>query len=130
MPAIDDVKSLTERIIADAEKGNFEAFVNALDDDLEVFDHMPYRFEDKPHFVQHLLNLVVGAKSVSFNFHQPSYRLISDGAAIVNAYDHFVSVPAGGGPATMLAGRTTWVYARRANGWKITSAHFSPLPKQ
>lgn len=128
MSDITEVKALTERIMSDAQQGNFESFVAALDDDLEVFDHLPYRFESKPRFVQHLMNLTVGAKSVSFNFHQPSYRLINDGVAIVNAYDHFVSVPQGDGPASMLSGRTTWVFARRAQGWKITSAHFSPLP--
>ena len=128
MSAINEVKSLTERIMSGAQKGEFEAFIAALDDDLEVFDHLPFRFEDKPRFVQHLVNLTVGAKSVSFNFHQPSYRLISDGVAIVNAYDHFVSVPEAGGPASMLSGRTTWVFVKRAEGWKITSAHFSPLP--
>ncbi len=29
-------------------------FLNALDDDLEVFDHVPYRFDSKDSFIEFL----------------------------------------------------------------------------
>lgn len=128
MSAREEVQALTEQLIAAATTGDFAPFVAALDDDLEVIDHVPFRFDSKDSFLGYLQTLSVGAESVTFVLHQPSYRAISDTVAVVNAYDHSVTTPKDGGPVKHQSGRTTWVFAKRREDWKIVSAHFSPLP--
>jgi ketosteroid isomerase-like protein len=130
MSASEDVRRITEQIISAAAKGDFAPFLNALDDDLEVFDHAPYLFDSKGSFLDYLQSVVGGAESTAFAFHQSSCRAISDTAAVVNAYDRLTTVPKGGGAPKVQCGRTTLVYAKKGGSWKIVSAHFSPLPKE
>ncbi len=128
MEPVHEVRKLTDQIMAAARGGDFAPFVAALDDDLEVFDHLPFRFEQKERFIEHLGHILIGAKSVSFNFHHASVRAFGNDVAVLNAYDHLVTAPVDGGAAKLAPGRTTWVFARRPQGWKIVSAHFSPMP--
>ena len=85
MSALEDVRRITERIVTASAKGDFAPFVSAMDDDLEVFDHVPYRFEDKGSFLEYLQSVMAGAESTTFAFHQPSCRVFNDDAAVVNA---------------------------------------------
>jgi ketosteroid isomerase-like protein len=131
MAAKEEVLKLTEQMIAASAKGDLGPFAAALDDDLEVFDHVPYRFEDKASFMAYLQGAMAGAESFTFNFHQPSCRAFNEDVAVVNAYDRAMTTPKGGGAPVVLCGRTTLVYVKRGAGqWKIVSAHFSPLPKE
>jgi uncharacterized protein (TIGR02246 family) len=130
MSAQDEVQRLTEHMIAASAKGDFTPFLNALDDDLEVFDHVPYRFDDKASFLAYLQSVVAGAESTTFDFHQPSYRTFNDNTAVVNSYDRIATVTKGGAAPTVQCGRTTFVYVKRGANWKIVSCHFSPLPKE
>ena len=130
MSAREEVKALTEKLIAAGATGDFGPFIAALDDDLEVFDHVPFRFESKQSFIGYLQTLTIGAESVTYVFHHPSYRVINDTVAIVNSYDHTVTTPKDGGPVKHLSGRATWVYAKRPGGWKIVNAHFSTMPEK
>ena len=98
-----------------------------LSDDLEVFDHVPYRFDNKRQFADFLAAGMVGLETVNFGFRQMSCRVFGDNCGIVNAYDTFSGVAKGGKPIT-LHGRTTLVFAKERGQWKIVSAHFSPLP--
>jgi ketosteroid isomerase-like protein len=129
MSAVDEVKQLTESIMQAAAKGELLPFVNALDEDLEVFDHLPFRFEDKQVFATYLQSLGIGAESLSYNHHQTSYRAITESTVVLNAYDHLITAPKTGGFPKVQSGRATWVYAKKSKGWKIVSAHFSPLPR-
>ena len=95
---------------------------------LKVFDHVPYRFDNKKQFVDFLIPAFSGLGSANFGFRQLSCRMINEGAAVANAYDTFMGVTKDGKPMT-LPGRTTLVFAKEAGQWKIVSAHFSPLPK-
>ena len=54
MSAIEDVSKFVDRIIAASAKGDFGPFAAALDDEVEVFDHVPYRFERKGEFLDYL----------------------------------------------------------------------------
>jgi ketosteroid isomerase-like protein len=101
-----------------------------LDDDVEVFDHVAYLFEDKASFLDYLRGAVAGAESTTYTFHQSSYRAVTDTAVVVNAYDRLSSIPKGGGLAKVQCGRATWVYGKKGKEWRIVSAHFSPLPKE
>jgi ketosteroid isomerase-like protein len=130
MSAKDEVQRINDQIISASAKGDFAPFLNALDDDLEVFDHAPYLFDSKGAFLEYLQSVVGGAESTTFTFHQSSCRAVSDTAAVVNAYDRLTTVPKGGGAPKVQCGRTTLVYVKKGPGWKIASAHFSPLPKE
>jgi ketosteroid isomerase-like protein len=130
MSAKDEVQQLNEQVLSAAARGDFAPFVNVLDDDVEVFDHVAYLFEGKGRFLDYLQSAVAGAESTTYVFHQSSYRAVTDTAVVVNAYDRLATVAKGGGLPKVQCGRATWVYARKGKDWKIVSAHFSPLPKE
>jgi ketosteroid isomerase-like protein len=130
MSTQDEIKRATEQIIGAAARGDFGPFITALDDDVEIFDHVPYRFDNKNSFLEYLQSAVAGAESTTFAFHQPSYRAITDDTGVVNAYDRMAVTPKGGGAPRVQCGRTTFVLAKRGGQWKIVSAHFSTLPRE
>jgi ketosteroid isomerase-like protein len=128
--AQEEVSRAIDQMMLAAAKGDFGSFIAALDDDLEVFDTAPYRFDNKNSFLEFLQSSMAGAESTTFAFHQPSYRAITDTVVVVNAYDRGTTTPKGGGAAKVLYGRTTLVLVKRSSQWKIVSAHFSALPKE
>jgi ketosteroid isomerase-like protein len=130
MSALEDVRRITERIAAASMKGDFAPFIAALDDDLEVFDHIPYRFERKDEFLDYLGSVMGGAESMTFAFHQPSCRVFNEDTAVLNAYDRAATVAKGGGAPNVGCGRTTLVFVKKGADWKIVSAHFSPIAKE
>jgi ketosteroid isomerase-like protein len=103
------------------------AAAEMLDEDLEVFDHVPYRFDNKKQFVDFLQGAVSGLASSCFGFRLLSCRVFNDTTGIANAYDSFTGVTKDGKVQT-LHGRTTLVFIKRGSQWKIVSCHFSPLP--
>jgi uncharacterized protein (TIGR02246 family) len=129
MSAKEEVQRLNDQVLSAAAKGDFAPWANLLDDDLEVFDHVPYLFEGKGSFLEYLQSAVAGAEKTTYTFHQSSYRAVSDDTVVVNAYDRLATVPKGGG-LSVQCGRATWIYVRKGRDWKIVSAHFSPLPKE
>ena len=130
MSTLEQVRQSIERIATASAKGDFAPFIAALDDDLEVFDHVAYRFERKDEFLGYLGTILSGAESMTFAFHQPSCRIFNENTAIVNAYDRGATMPKGGGAPIVVCGRTTLVLVKKGADWKIVSAHFSPLPKE
>jgi ketosteroid isomerase-like protein len=103
------------------------AAAEMLDDDLEVFDHVPYRFDSKKQFVNFLQGAIKGLASSDFSFRQLSCRMFNDNTGVANAYDSFTGVTKDDKVQT-LHGRTTLVFVKRGSQWKIVSCHFSPLP--
>jgi ketosteroid isomerase-like protein len=126
----EEVQQINQQVLSGAAKGDFGPFAKLLDDDVEVFDHVAYLFENKASFLEYLQSAVAGAESTTYTFHQSSYRAVTDTAVIVNAYDRLSTIPKGGGPINVQCGRATWVYAKKDKDWRIVSAHFSPLPKE
>jgi ketosteroid isomerase-like protein len=126
----EEVQRISEQLLAAGVKGDFAPFVNVLDDDVEVFDHVAYLFEGKSSFLEYLQSVVAGAESTTYAFHQASYRAVADTTVVVNAYDRLSTVLKGGGLPKVQCGRATWIYVKKGNDWKIVSAHFSPLPKE
>ena len=116
MSAVDDVRRIFERIAAASTKGDFAPFIAALDDDLEVLDHIPYRFERKDEFLDYLGSVMGGAESMTFAFHQPSSRVFNDDIAVVNTYDRSATVPKSGGAPNVGCGRTTLVFVKKRCG--------------
>ena len=101
----------------------------ALDDGVEVFDHIAYLFDGKASFLEYLQSVVARAESMTYAFHQYSCRAITDTTAVVNAYDRLATFPRGGGQPKIQCGRATWVYVKRGREWSIVNVHFSPLPE-
>ena len=122
-----EIHTLAQQFVDAFNNKNLKAALDMLSDDLEVFDHVPYRFDNKKQFMDFVTGAMASFKSMQFGFRQLSCRLINEGAAVANAYDTFVGVM-NDGKAQMLHGRTTLVLAKEAGQWKIVSAHFSPLP--
>jgi ketosteroid isomerase-like protein len=103
------------------------AVAELLDEDLEVFDTVPYRFDNKQQFVNFLQDAASGLAASSFGFRQLSCRVFNDTSGIANAYDSFTGVTKAG-QVRIVHGRTTLVFVKRGSQWKIVSAHFSHLP--
>ena len=103
------------------------AVAELVDEDLEVFDTVPYRFDNKKQFVNFLQGAASGLASSSFGFRQLSCRVFHDTSGIANAYDSFTGVTKAG-QVQSVHGRTTLVFVKRGSHWKIVSAHFSHLP--
>lgn len=120
----EEVQRINEQVLAAAVEGDFAPFVNALADDVEIFDHVPYLFDSKAAFLRHLQTATAGTESMTYAVHQCSYRPAGETAVVFNAHDRLSTIPKGG-LAKIQCGRATWVYARKGSEWKIVSAHFS-----
>ena len=122
-----EIQGLAQQFADAFSNKDVEAVLEMLSDDVEVFDHVPYRFDDKAQFGAYLAGAVSAFASMSFAFRQPSCRVLNETTGIVNAYDSFTGVTKDG-KVQVLHGRTTLVFTKRSDQWKIVSAHFSPLP--
>ena len=122
-----EIQTLAEQFADAFNKKDLKAVLNMLSEDLEVFDHVPYRFDNKAQFASFLTGAVEGIASMSFGFRQPSCRVYNDTVGIVNAYDTFMGATKDG-KALTIHGRTTLVFVKQGAHWKIVSAHFSPMP--
>lgn len=126
--SVQEIQILTQQFADAFDNKNIKAVLDMLSDDLEVFDHVPYRFDNKKLFSKFLTSATEGVASMNFGFRQPSCRVFNDTAGIVNAYDTYTGVTKNGKVQT-LHGRTTLVFVKEGGQWKIVSAHFSPLPQ-
>jgi uncharacterized protein (TIGR02246 family) len=125
--SVTEIQALAQRFADAFDTGDMKAAVEMLADDVEVFDHVPYRFDGKALFAKYLSEAFAGIASTSFGFRQPSCRLYNDNVGIVNAYDMFMGATKDG-KALTLQGRTTLVFVKQGGQWKIVSCHFSPMP--
>jgi uncharacterized protein (TIGR02246 family) len=125
--SLKDIQSLTQQFCDAFNRKDLKTAVDMLSDDLEVFDHVPYRFDNKQQFADFLAAGLEGFTSGIFGFRQLSYRVFGDNVAIVNAYDTF-SGQTKDGKVLNIHGRTTLVFVQQRGEWKIVSAHFSPMP--
>jgi uncharacterized protein (TIGR02246 family) len=125
--SVQEIQSLTQQFCDAFNKKDLKAALNMLSDDLEVFDHVPYRFDNKAQFAQFLAGAMEGVASMNFGLRQLSCRVFNDNTGIANAYDTFTGVTKDG-KVQMLHGRTTLVFVKQSGQWKIVSCHFSPLP--
>ena len=114
--SVKEIESAVQEFATAFNKLDMKAAVNMLSENLEVFDHVPYRFDNKKQFADFLTPAFAGLASAHFGFRQLSCRMINDGAAVANAYDTFMGVTKEGKPMT-LHGRTTLVFGN--NAWMV-----------
>jgi len=125
--SVNELQVLTQQFADAFDQRDLKTFLGMLSDDVEVFDHVPYRFDGKPLFAKYLNEVVEGLASASFGFRQPSCRVYGD-MGIVNAHDMFTGVTKDG-KVLSIHGRTTLVFIKQSGQWKIVSAHFSAIPR-
>ena len=125
--SVNEIQALAQKFADGFDKKDMKAVIEMLADDVEVFDHVPYRFDSKQLFAKYLNEAIEGIASTSFGFRQPSCRVYNDTVGVVNAYDQFMGVTKDG-KALTIHGRTTLVFAKQGGQWKIVSAHFSSIP--
>jgi uncharacterized protein (TIGR02246 family) len=125
--SVNEIQVLAQRFADAFDKRDMKGVLEMLSEDVEVFDHVPYRFDSKPLFVKYLNEAVEGIASMSFGFRQPSCRVYDDKVGIVNAYDMFMGATKDG-KALTIHGRTTLVFVKQGGAWKIVSCHFSSMP--
>ena len=126
--SVNELQALTQRFADAFDQRDVKTFLEMLSDDVEVFDHVPYRFDGKQLFVKYLNEAGEGIVSASFGFRQPSCRVYGDTVGIVNAYDMYTAVSKDG-KARSIHGRTTPVFIKQGESWKIVRAHFSAMPQ-
>ena len=126
--SVNELQALANQFADAFDQRDLKTLLGMLSDDLEVFDHVPYRFDGKPLFAKYLNEVVEGLASASFGFRQPSCRVYGDAVGIVNAHDMFTGVSKDG-KIISIHGRTTLVFIEQSGQWKIVSAHFSAIPK-
>ncbi len=101
--SVQEIESLAQQFCDAFNKKDLRKALDMLSDDLEVFDHVPYRFDNKEQFAQFM------------------------SGAIESIASAFTGVTKDGKVQT-IHGRTTLVFVKQKGQWKIVSAHFSPLP--
>jgi ketosteroid isomerase-like protein len=126
--SVNEIQTLAQRFADAFDKRDIKTVLEMLSEDVEVFDHVPYRFDGRPPFAKYLNEAVEGIASMSFGFRQPSCRVYNDTVGIVNAYDMFMGATKDG-KALIIHGRTTLVFTKLSGQWKIVSAHFSAMPQ-
>ena len=126
--SVNELQTLTQQFADAFDHRDLKPVIEMFSDDVEVFDHVPYRFDGKQLFVKYLNEAGAGIASASFGFRQPSCRLFGDSVGVVNAYDMYTAVTKDG-KALSIHGRTTLVFSKQGGQWKIVSAHFSPMPQ-
>jgi uncharacterized protein (TIGR02246 family) len=126
--SVQEIQALAQRFADAFDQRDVKTVLDMLSEDVEVFDHVPYRFDGKPLFAKYLSEAIEGVVSMSFGFRQPSCRMYNDSVGIVNAYDMFMGATKDG-KALTIHGRTTLVFIRQSGQWKIVSCHFSAMPQ-
>ena len=109
--SVNELQVLTQQFADAFDQRDLKTFLEMLSDDVEVFDHVPYRFDGKPLFAKYLNEVVEGLASASFGFRQPSCRVYGDTVGIVNAHDMFTGVTKDG-KVLSIHGRTTLVFIK------------------
>jgi len=126
--SVNELQTLAQQFADAFSQRDLQPILDMLSEDVEVFDHVPYRFDGKPLFAKYLNEAVEGLATASFGFRQPSCRVYGDTMGIVNAHDMFTGVTKDG-KVLSIHGRTTLVFIKQSGQWKIVSAHFSAMPK-
>ena len=126
--SVKELLALTQQFADAFDQRDPKTFLAMLSDDVEVFDHVPYRFDGKPLFAKYLNEALAPFVSASFGFRQPSCRVYGDTLGIVNAHDMITGVTKDG-KVLSIHGRTTLVFIKQGGQWRIVSAHFSAIPQ-
>ena len=114
--SVNELQALAKQFADAFDQRDLKTLLGMLSDDLEVFDHVPFRFDGKPLFAKYLNEVVEGLASASFGFRQPSCRVYGDTVGIVNAHDMFTGVTKDG-KVLSIHGLMSWTYLSITTSW-------------
>ena len=123
--SVKELQALTQKFADAFDQRDLQPILDMLSEDVEVFDHVPYRFDGKALFAKYLNEVIASLASASFGFRQPSCRMYSDEVGIVNAHDMFTGVTKDGKTLSIHGRTTLWSSSNKARQWRGRSAHFS-----
>ena len=126
--SVREIEAAVHLLYGSLSKLDVESAMALFADDLEVFDHVPFRFDNKKQYAAYVTATAQALAQASCETRQLSCRMIGNDAAVANAYDTYM-LATKDGKAQMIHARATLVFGRQPDGWKIVSAHFSVLPK-
>ena len=63
--SVNELQVLTQQFADAFDQRDLKTLLEMLSDDVEVFDHVPYRFDGKPLFAKYLNEVVEGLASAS-----------------------------------------------------------------
>jgi hypothetical protein len=66
--SVNELQSLTQQFADAFDQRDLKTFLAMLSDDVEVFDHVPYRFDGKALFAKYLNEVIASLASASFGF--------------------------------------------------------------
>jgi len=66
--SVNEIQALTQKFADAFDQRDLQPVMEMLSEDVEVFDHVPYRFDGKPLFAKYLHEAVAGLVSASFGF--------------------------------------------------------------
>src|SRR5258708_33019808 len=90
--SVNELQALANQFADAFDQRDLKTFLGMLSDDLEGFDHVPYRFDGKPLFAKYLNEVMASLASASFGFRQRSCRVYGDTVGYVNAHTMFTGV--------------------------------------
>ena len=111
--SVKELQALTQRFADAFDQRDLQPILDMLSEDVEVFDHAPYRFDGKALFAKYLHEVIASLASASFGFRQPSCRMYGNDVGIVNAHDMFTGVTKDG-KTLSIHGRTTLVFIKQS----------------
>jgi uncharacterized protein (TIGR02246 family) len=126
--SVKELQALTQKFSDAFDQRDLQPILDVLSEDVEVFDHVPYRFDGKALFAKYLNEVIASLASARCGFRQPSCRVYGDTVGIVSAHDMFTGVTKDG-KTLSVHGRTTLVFIKQSGQWKIVITHFSAIPK-
>jgi len=115
---VKELQVLTQQFAGAFDQRDLQPILDMLSEDVEVFDHVPYRFDGKALFTKYLNEVIASLASASFGFRQPSCRMFSDEVGIVNAHDMFTGVTKDG-KILSIHGRTTLSSSNKAGSGRL-----------
>jgi len=116
--SVSELQTLAQQFADAFDQRNLQPILDMLAEDVEVFDHVPYRFDGKALFAKYLNEVIASLASASFGFRQPSCRMYGGEVGIVNAHDMFTGVTKDG-KILSIHGRTTWSSSNKAGSGRL-----------
>jgi ketosteroid isomerase-like protein len=116
--SVNELQALTQKFADAFDQRDLQHILDMLSEDVEVFDHVPYRFDGKRLFAKYLNEVIAGLASASLGFRQPSCRVYGDTVGIVNAHDMFTGVSKDARPSRSMAERP-WSSTNKAGSGRL-----------
>jgi ketosteroid isomerase-like protein len=73
--SVNELQTLAQQFADAFDQRDLQPILDMLSEDVEVFDHVPYRFDGKALFAKYLNEVIASLASASFGFRQPSCRV-------------------------------------------------------